>query len=127
MTVFFEMCHPFATGMERIEVLRDLRKPQIIFPAAWTGSRQQATIVNSLLSHDPEQRPSAIDLLHSGLVQGGLDKRSVDEGARIQARMKYALTRSDSHTVAERPSTRRDSHQGCEGSIRPAGFAGALQ
>jgi hypothetical protein len=33
--VFFEMNHPFTTGAERVAVLEDLRKPDIVFPAAW--------------------------------------------------------------------------------------------
>ena len=37
--VFFEMNYTFSTGFERIVVLENLRKPDIIFPATWDSLR----------------------------------------------------------------------------------------
>lgn len=66
--IFFEMCYPLKTGMERDSVVRKLREKDIIFPAEfWTEKRTvQGSIIKSLLNHDPTQRPSSMELLSSG-------------------------------------------------------------
>lgn len=38
---FFEMNYKFSTGAERIHVIEDLRKPQIIFPTNWPAGRER--------------------------------------------------------------------------------------
>lgn len=82
--VFFEMNYMFSTGAERIAVLEDLRKPQIIFPAGWEPHRaRQREIINWLLQHDPNARPSALELSQSPL----LPPRVEDEYFRGAIRM----------------------------------------
>ncbi|KAI0320013.1 hypothetical protein OF83DRAFT_1275377 [Amylostereum chailletii] len=67
--VFFEMNHFFSTGSERIVVLEDLRKPGIFFPQDWDASRtRQRTIITSLLQHNPEDRPTALELSQSNML-----------------------------------------------------------
>ncbi|KAG2024094.1 STE/STE20/YSK protein kinase [Coprinopsis cinerea AmutBmut pab1-1] len=67
--VFFEMNYRFTTGSERIVVLEDLRKPGIFFPTSWEPHRtRQREIITWLLQHDPEKRPSALDLSQSPLM-----------------------------------------------------------
>ncbi|KAL7276889.1 eukaryotic translation initiation factor 2-alpha kinase [Rhizina undulata] len=66
--IFFEMCYPLRTGMERDSVVRQLREKEIIFPSEfWTEKRTvQGALIRSLLSHEPSERPSSTELLNSG-------------------------------------------------------------
>jgi translation initiation factor 2-alpha kinase 4 len=67
--IFFEMCMPFTTGMERNAVLSELRKPSIVFPSTWPPDMAaQEEIIRSLLQHDPTMRPKAKQLLVSPLL-----------------------------------------------------------
>jgi len=58
------------SGMERVQVLGNLRLPRPRFPTDWNiGERSaQTQIVEWLLKHDPEERPEADDLLRSSLL-----------------------------------------------------------
>lgn len=66
--IFFEMCYPLKTGMERDSVVRKLREKEILFPAEfWTEKRSvQGSIIKSLLNHEPSGRPTSTELLNSG-------------------------------------------------------------
>lgn len=67
--VFFEMNHPFTTGFERIKVLEQLRTPEIVFPPTWDSHRtRQRQIISWLLKHDPDERPTALELSQSNLL-----------------------------------------------------------
>ncbi|EDO18670.1 hypothetical protein Kpol_1055p25 [Vanderwaltozyma polyspora DSM 70294] len=68
--IFFEMVHPFSTGMERVMILKDLRSPEIKFPSGFDNSRlkTEKRIITMLLDHDPSKRPDAQALLNSGLL-----------------------------------------------------------
>ncbi|GAA5975630.1 hypothetical protein JCM11641_003551 [Rhodosporidiobolus odoratus] len=82
----FEMAHPpFATGMERIHVLHDLRKPDIRFPASWDKSKlaRQTKIIQACLEHSPELRPSPKDLLASDLLPPRVGDDSIQETLRL--------------------------------------------
>ncbi|RKP11078.1 kinase-like domain-containing protein [Thamnocephalis sphaerospora] len=63
--IFFELCYKFGTAMERITVIRDLRKPEIEFPSDFPLQKKeaQAGIICRLLNHSPADRPSSIQLL----------------------------------------------------------------
>ncbi|KAG5417920.1 GCN2 [Candida metapsilosis] len=61
--IFFEMCYPLSTGMERALTLNQLRQRQ--YPEAWKGV-QEKQIVHQLLDPDPKARPGAAELLQSG-------------------------------------------------------------
>ncbi|CAH1791711.1 unnamed protein product [Owenia fusiformis] len=66
--MFFEMCyHPLPTGMERIQVLTNIRRKTIDFPDDFDEFKlsNQAKIIKTLLNHDHMLRPSAQDLLQS--------------------------------------------------------------
>ncbi|KAG2093756.1 uncharacterized protein F5147DRAFT_779275 [Suillus discolor] len=52
---FFKMNFPFSTGVERMTVLEDLRKPEVYFPR----------VISALLHHDPAERPTALELSQS--------------------------------------------------------------
>ncbi|TFK47428.1 Serine/threonine-protein kinase [Heliocybe sulcata] len=82
--VFFEMNYMFSTGAERIAVIEMLRKPEIIFPSGWDPHRvRQREIIHWLLQHDPNERPSALELSQSPL----LPPRVEDEYFRGAIRM----------------------------------------
>jgi translation initiation factor 2-alpha kinase 4 len=68
--IFFEMCYPMKSGMERVQVLSNLRLPRPRYPVDWdVGERSaQTQIVEWILKHDPEERPEAEDLLRSSLL-----------------------------------------------------------
>ncbi|OCH91731.1 Serine/threonine-protein kinase [Obba rivulosa] len=67
--VFFEMNYMFSTGAERIAVLEDLRKPGIFFPSGWEPHRaRQRQIITWLLQHNPDDRPTALELSQSPLL-----------------------------------------------------------
>lgn len=66
--IFFEMIYPFSTGMERVNILKNLRSPNVEFPADFDGTRlkTEKSIVRLLLDHNPDKRPGAQTLLDSG-------------------------------------------------------------
>ncbi|KAL2854653.1 anticodon binding domain of tRNAs-domain-containing protein [Aspergillus pseudodeflectus] len=68
--IFFEMCHSLPTSMERDQTLRAIRERHHNLPATFQYSEKavQGKIIESLLSHNPADRPSASELLHSGQI-----------------------------------------------------------
>lgn len=99
--VFFELWHPFKTGMERIQVsppdcaewrllmcaqvLRDLRKREIVFPSTWDSVKmaRHTRIIRTCLTHDPELRASPKDLLNSDLLPPRVGDDSIEETIRL--------------------------------------------
>lgn len=77
--IFFEMCYPLNSGMERVHVLTALREPDITFPPEFfTEKRQdQAEIIKSLLSHDPSNRPTSVELLNCGKIPFMIEERVI--------------------------------------------------
>ncbi|KAJ7650439.1 kinase-like domain-containing protein [Roridomyces roridus] len=72
--VFFEMNYKFTTGSERIAVIEDLRRPLVIFPASWDSRlTRQRQIITCLLDHDPDTRPTALELSQSPLLPSRLE------------------------------------------------------
>ncbi|OBT66063.1 PEK/GCN2 protein kinase [Pseudogymnoascus sp. 23342-1-I1] len=66
--ILFEMCYHPIVGMERAEVLKELRNPKTILPNDFQTDKKGhfGDIILSLLNHDPEVRPSSSSLLDSG-------------------------------------------------------------
>ncbi|CCK71002.1 serine/threonine-protein kinase GCN2 KNAG_0F03410 [Huiozyma naganishii CBS 8797] len=66
--IFFEMVYPFSTGMERVNILKNLRSPTVEFPRDFddTKMKTERKIITLLLDHDPNKRPAARALLNSG-------------------------------------------------------------
>ncbi|GJJ13244.1 hypothetical protein Clacol_007495 [Clathrus columnatus] len=58
----------YAAPSERIVVLENVRKPEIIFPESWSGRVLQRQIITMLLQHDVHVRPTAQQLASSGLL-----------------------------------------------------------
>lgn len=68
--IFFEMTYILATSMERYTAIRNLRTPEIVFPSDYNKTRtSERQIIKNLLNHDPDKRPSADELMQSGLVR----------------------------------------------------------
>lgn len=63
--ILFEMCFPFKTTTERFNWLGSINRDPTKLPARFDSDeyRVQGRIIKSLLNHDPDQRPSARDLL----------------------------------------------------------------
>jgi eukaryotic translation initiation factor 2-alpha kinase 4 len=76
--IFFEMCYPPMTGMERSFVIRDLREPKPKLPDAFKpGEKVQAEIVLSLVTHNPKERPSSQELLQSGKLPVQMESETI--------------------------------------------------
>lgn len=68
--IFFEMCHPLKTAMERDQTLQAIRERVHTLPSTFELPEKavQGEIIESLLSHRPSERPSAAELLQSGKI-----------------------------------------------------------
>ncbi|KZF22607.1 Serine/threonine-protein kinase [Xylona heveae TC161] len=66
--IFFEMCYPLKTAMERDRVIRELREKEHVLPPEFhtPDMALQGSIIKSLISHRPSERPSSIELLQGG-------------------------------------------------------------
>ncbi|GAA6018919.1 hypothetical protein JCM10207_009197 [Rhodosporidiobolus poonsookiae] len=83
---FFEMFHgKFKTCMERIQVLHDLRRPDVRFPDSWDKVKlaRHTKIIEACLTHDPELRMSPKDLLASDLLPPRVGDDSIQETIRL--------------------------------------------
>ncbi|XP_077990931.1 eIF-2-alpha kinase GCN2-like [Glandiceps talaboti] len=66
--IFFEMCFPpLKTGMERVQVLGNVRQESIQFPEEFDELQNpdKMHVIRWLLNHDPSKRPTAQELLQS--------------------------------------------------------------
>ncbi|KAL2010403.1 hypothetical protein VTN00DRAFT_6210 [Thermoascus crustaceus] len=76
--IFFEMCHPLKTSMERVQTLEEIRQEHHTLPSTFQQSEKvvQGEIIESLLSHRPSERPSAAELLQSGKIPLQVEEES---------------------------------------------------
>ncbi|KAI9060398.1 Serine/threonine-protein kinase [Trametes sanguinea] len=85
--VFFEMNYFFKTDSERWDVLRQLRLPTINFPSDWDPRRtKQREIITWLLQHDPDKRPTALELSQSPLLPPRLEDEYVKSAMKLIAK-----------------------------------------
>ncbi|KAF2184716.1 kinase-like protein [Zopfia rhizophila CBS 207.26] len=82
--IFFEMCYPLKTAMERDQVIRQLRERKHTLPAEFETSDKslQGSIISSLISHRPSERPSCAELLRSGKVPVQIEDEAVKEALK---------------------------------------------
>ena len=68
--IFFEMCTPIMTGMERAEVVGKLREKNPTLPLVFKRPDMavQAEIILSLVDHDSSNRPGSSELLASDSI-----------------------------------------------------------
>ncbi|CAK4032987.1 kinase Gcn2 [Lecanosticta acicola] len=83
--MFFEMCHTFRTGMERVNELQALRRRDHELPSAFQAQANgekaaQGKLINLLISHKPSERPTASELLRSDMLP-----LRIEDGAIRQA------------------------------------------
>ncbi|VDB92332.1 unnamed protein product [Peniophora sp. CBMAI 1063] len=82
--VFFELNFRVSTGAERIKVLEDLRRPEIRFPSDWDPKRtRQREIITWLVQHDPDKRPTALELLRSSLMPYNVEEEHFKGALRL--------------------------------------------
>jgi translation initiation factor 2-alpha kinase 4 len=95
--VFYEMCFTFETNMERVLVLQNLRKPEIQFPndIDFTAFTDQTGLIKKMLNHDPNQRPSAKQLLRNECVPRNSNEIALDELLR------YSLSNKNSSNYSK--------------------------
>ena len=89
--VFYEMCFPFTTKMERIHVIQNLRSSTDFVTTLNNGSsssslaetitnyKDKMYLVQLMLNHDPAKRPSTKDLLHNELIPRKADEIAMEE------------------------------------------------
>ena len=83
--IFFEMCYiPLVTVMERGKVIGGLREKEVNFPPDFATDKNavQVSIIKSLLSHDPAERPSSTDLLNSGKLPLKVEDETIRQALR---------------------------------------------
>ncbi|GBF65055.1 eIF-2-alpha kinase [Trichophyton mentagrophytes] len=68
--IFFEMCYPLETGMERDRILQGIRQKEHTLPDAFNLPEKvaQGEIILSLISHRPSERPTTAELLQSDKI-----------------------------------------------------------
>ncbi|KAF8463587.1 kinase-like domain-containing protein [Kalaharituber pfeilii] len=73
--IFFEMCYPLKTAMERDHVIRLLRQRDFTLPPEFQTEKRflQGTIIKSLINHRPSERPTSLELLASGKLPLGVE------------------------------------------------------
>ncbi|WFD33298.1 non-specific serine/threonine protein kinase [Malassezia cuniculi] len=86
--IMFEMLASqryYKTGMERYIQLKELRSPEIRFPAEWDATKlsAQTTIIRQLLDHNPSKRPSPLEMLESPLLPPKMQDEYVQELLRL--------------------------------------------
>ncbi|WWC92548.1 uncharacterized protein L201_007507 [Kwoniella dendrophila CBS 6074] len=110
--IFFEMCYPFKTAMERVHILNAVRQPNITFPPGWPATHKpnEREIVARLLAHDPNRRFNATELLRSPLLPSPEKKKEDWDAAIIELTdpkssqyqpLLNALFNKSSHSIAD--------------------------
>ncbi|KAH5362151.1 non-specific serine/threonine protein kinase [Parastagonospora nodorum] len=82
--IFFEMCFPLTTAMERDRTIRSLRERKHDLPAEFQTPEKslQGSIIDSLISHRPSERPSCGELLRTGKVPLQIEDEAVKEALK---------------------------------------------
>lgn len=97
-------CWPIKTRMERLELLRAIRRPDIVLPTGWresdTAKQRQSKIVRWCLAHDPTKRASPLDLLRSDLLPPAVQDEYITDTLALLGKCQLAV----SHTHADTSS-----------------------
>ena len=99
--IFFEMCFPLRTAMERHEVLLKMREKEHALPSEFQAPEKvlQGNIIMDLISHSPGDRPSSLELLRSGKLPVQIEDETIrqalqsltDPGSEYYQKMMTAL------------------------------------
>ena len=87
------MIYRMPTMMERIQILKELRKPEINFPSDldFKTLGDAATICKMLLDHVPRNRPSCEKVLQSNFLPANIEEEYVNEDLLRIVRQKNPL------------------------------------
>ncbi|KAK3325417.1 anticodon binding domain of tRNAs-domain-containing protein [Apodospora peruviana] len=76
--IFFEMSYPPMLGMQRAQVLEQVRLLPPVLPKDFKPADKNHTeILSSLLTHNPKDRPSSSDLLKSGKLPLQMESETI--------------------------------------------------
>lgn len=109
--MFYEMCEPFSTGMERIKALQEVREKNHELPAAFQANGDKALqgrLISCLISHKPSERLSSAELLRSELLPMKIEDETIrqalsglsDPKSPYHQRMMSALFSQDTANTA---------------------------
>jgi translation initiation factor 2-alpha kinase 4 len=102
------MCHaPFNTAVERIRVIGNLRKEEVTFPPGFEDNKpKESAVIRELLNHNPYDRPSSEDVLHSDYMPLNMEDSQLHEVLK--------------HTLASSNTTRYRDMMGALFSQQPS-------
>lgn len=106
--IFFEMCFPLRTAMERDKVIRTLRERKHDLPADFETPEKalQGSIIKSLISHRPSERPSCAELLRTGKVPLQIEDEAVKEALKaLSDRNSPHYTKMMAALFSQKPDT----------------------
>jgi translation initiation factor 2-alpha kinase 4 len=106
--IFFEMCFPLTTAMERDKVIRSLRERKHDLPTDFEKTEKilQGNIIESLISHRPSERPTCAELLRSGKVPVQIEDEAVKEALKaLSDRNSPHYTKMMAALFSQKPDT----------------------
>lgn len=82
--IFFEMCYPLKTGMERDQVLRGIREEHHTLPPDFDMAKKalQGEIILSLISWRVSERPTSTELLKGGKLPAQLEDDTIRQALK---------------------------------------------
>lgn len=106
--IFFEMCYPCETKMERAKNLINIRLPSVSFPANADAhmTTEQIHLVKWLLQHDSTKRPTSSDLLCSDYLPP-----PVIEEAELNEMLRHTVSNPQSKTYKKLLTSLFDQRQ----------------
>lgn len=88
--IIFEMCWPIQTRMERLDVLKAMRRPEIVFPSSWDDSDpkrvRHSKIIKWCLASDPAKRAAPSELLQSSLLPAVVHDEHISDTLALLAK-----------------------------------------
>ncbi|KNG45143.1 protein kinase [Stemphylium lycopersici] len=111
--IFFEMCFPLRTAMERDKVIRSLRERKHDLPLEFETPEKalQGDIIKSLISHRPSERPGCIELLRSGKVPAQMEDEAVKEALKaLSDRNSPHYAKMMAALFSQKPDTQARDH-----------------
>ncbi|KAK4501360.1 hypothetical protein PRZ48_007168 [Zasmidium cellare] len=78
--MFFEMCQPFGTGMERVNEIQQIRQKNHVLPPAFQPNGEksaQGKLISCLISHKPSERPTSAKLLRSDMLPVKIEDETI--------------------------------------------------
>lgn len=107
--ILMEMTFPFTTGMERVIVLKNIRKMEVEFPSNYPLKLvSQKKIISWLLSHDPNQRPSALEILASDYLPAKNSTKTVHPSSENLIQNNNYYTKLIGSLFSQRPDKLKD-------------------